>query len=475
MHQGPVPTQLCCGTIKLGGTRPTRMKESHEVHEIRQGSSDERPLCGRHPRRFVLRSSYTVGYIYVTGTVTAQSTGNGIISGYKIDHNTGYPDSDQYVSRILRRRQSGPRRAGQWKPLPLCPEPGYERSGRRHLHHDDPCQNSNITQFAVGGNGTLTYQQTFYTQGINPFRIMVDGNGSYLLALDHDAPSSAACQKALGSAVTSCGDITVFKIDSITGRLSVVTNAQVSSASGSPLTYFPVPANPIDFVMSSGNVLTLSGTPATGDAVFPYTYDPTGGQLKLNQNTAQPLGINEATAILQAGSTLYVLDNEPITIASGSTFNAGTYPSQILPYTVGPGGALQAQTSGAVPDASTQSNPVWAMQELGSSGKFLYVANQGNNVQGNNTASGIAGYFMTNSPSFQLSFIAGQPWSTGSGPQCLVEDPSNQFVYTANYNDSTVTGRIIDPNSGVLTTMRKLSKFTLPGPPTWCLVDGRTN
>src|SRR6185503_12609067 len=34
--------------------------------------------------------SYTVGYIYVTGTVTAESTGNGIISGYKIDHNTGF-------------------------------------------------------------------------------------------------------------------------------------------------------------------------------------------------------------------------------------------------------------------------------------------------------------------------------------------------------------------------------------------------
>src|SRR6201998_3672596 len=33
--------------------------------------------------------SYTVGYLYVTGTVTSQSTGNGIISGFKIDHNTG--------------------------------------------------------------------------------------------------------------------------------------------------------------------------------------------------------------------------------------------------------------------------------------------------------------------------------------------------------------------------------------------------
>src|ERR1035437_4836430 len=34
--------------------------------------------------------SYTVGFIYVTGTVTAQSNGGGIVSGYKIDHNTGF-------------------------------------------------------------------------------------------------------------------------------------------------------------------------------------------------------------------------------------------------------------------------------------------------------------------------------------------------------------------------------------------------
>ena len=33
----------------------------------------------------------------------------------------------------------------------------------------DPCPNANITQFAIGGNGVLTAQETFYTQGINPF------------------------------------------------------------------------------------------------------------------------------------------------------------------------------------------------------------------------------------------------------------------------------------------------------------------
>lgn len=33
--------------------------------------------------------SYTVGYLYVTGTDSSSSTNNGIISGFKIDHNKG--------------------------------------------------------------------------------------------------------------------------------------------------------------------------------------------------------------------------------------------------------------------------------------------------------------------------------------------------------------------------------------------------
>ena len=33
--------------------------------------------------------SYSVGFLFVTGTVTSQTGGSGIISGFKIDHNTG--------------------------------------------------------------------------------------------------------------------------------------------------------------------------------------------------------------------------------------------------------------------------------------------------------------------------------------------------------------------------------------------------
>src|SRR5215469_1179870 len=33
--------------------------------------------------------SYTVGFLYVTGTQTSGKSGQGVISGMKIDHNTG--------------------------------------------------------------------------------------------------------------------------------------------------------------------------------------------------------------------------------------------------------------------------------------------------------------------------------------------------------------------------------------------------
>ena len=68
------------------------------------------------------------------------------------------------------------------------------------------------------------------------------------------------------------------------------------------------------------------------------------GQLTLSQNTIQPLTIQQGTAIVNANGVIYVLDNEPITIASGSAFPAGTYPSQILPFTLGAGGALARGT-----------------------------------------------------------------------------------------------------------------------------------
>ena len=414
--------------------------------------------------------SYTVGYLYVTGTNNAASSNSGIISGFKIDHNKGtlVPINGLPIGS----GGANPGRAvlltgGQFI---YVLNRGKNSAGNADCTAADPCTGANITQFAIGGNGILATQETFFTQGINPIRLIADTSGNFLYVLDQIAPDSTSCSLALGSGVTSCADITAFRIAPNTGRLTLVVNAQVTSASGAALPYFPVPANPIDFVLASSYILTVSGTPTSGDSVFPYTYSASTGQLTINQNSAQPLGIAQATAIVSAGGFVYVLDNEGTlvqAIAAGAT-------SQLLPFSVGANGALQQQTGGAIPDDVTESNPVALVLE--SKGKWVYLANQGSNTNNTNSQSGITGYVIASTTN-QLSEISGSPWGTGAGPQCMLEDPSNQFLYTANFNDSTVTGRVIDQNTGVLDNLPGSANksYPLSGPAAWCIVTGRTS
>jgi 6-phosphogluconolactonase len=414
---------------------------------------------------------YSVGYLYVTGNITAQPTGSGIISGFKIGHNTGNLANINGLPISSGGANPGRAVLVDGSKFLYVLNRGVNSLGNANCYGTgaNECQNSNIVEFAVGGNGILTPQETFFTQGNNPFRIVADSSGNYLYVLDHDSPSNAACTAALGTP-GPCGDVTAFQINQSTGRLTLIVNAQVSAASGGALPYFPVPANPIDFVFASSYILTLSGTPATGDFVYPYTYSSSSGQLTVSQNSSQPLNIAQATAIVDAGGDIYVLDNESISISFNGTTT--TSASQILPWTIGSGGALQAATGGIVPDDPTLANPYYLLVE--SKGKFVYVLNQGNNVQGVNAQSGIAAYFITSSPSFYLSFIPGEPFGTGGGPQCLVEDPSDQFIYSADFNDSIVNGRTLDPNSGVLNPLRTNKSYPLEGPAAWCLIDGRT-
>jgi 6-phosphogluconolactonase len=413
--------------------------------------------------------SYTVGYLYITGIQTASTTGQGIISGFKIDHNTGnlvpiagLPVSTGGANPVRAVLLTGGR-------FIYVLNQGSTPDGGP-CSSTDVCSNANITQFSIGGNGVLAPQGTYFTQGHNPFRLIADSTGAHIFALDHDAPDSAGCALAFGASTTTCGDITAFSVDSTTGRLSYVLNSQVTASTGSPLPYFPVPVNPIDLALSGNFFLTLSGTPATGDSVFPYAYNAANGQLTINQNSSQPLGMSHATAIVVAGSVTYVLDNGPNT-------NTPATNGQIFAYTPGSNGSLQAEANGYIPDNAAYSKPIYAIVASGKS--WLYILNEGDNSSATTPQSGIAAFTITTP--YQVSPIAngGQIGGTGAGPLCILEDPSNQYIYTANFNDSSVTGLSIDQNDGNLTPLSQSTKakdsYKLTGPATWCLVTGRTS
>jgi hypothetical protein len=124
--------------------------------------------------------SYTVGFLYVTGTVTASSGNSGIISGYRIDHNVGtlapidgLPVSSGGANPVRAVLTLGSR-------FLYVLNRGVNNAGNGNCYGvgTAECQNANITEYAVGGNGILTPQETFYTQGQNPFRLIVDTSGN---------------------------------------------------------------------------------------------------------------------------------------------------------------------------------------------------------------------------------------------------------------------------------------------------------
>ncbi|QNI33265.1 hypothetical protein H7849_04690 [Alloacidobacterium dinghuense] len=341
---------------------------------------------------------------------------------------------------------------------------------------------ANISLFSVGGNGTLAFQASYTSQGTNSIRFLPDTTGKFLFVLDSYAPvtNGAVTPQTSYSAEYPCqgsdgrfyptGDITAFNIDPNTGRLSIITNQQQQNGNGTQLTYFPLGCSPVDFTVASGFIFTAdAGSKTNNDVqtVFPYQLNASTGQLTLTQNAPLVMGTQGMSAISTAqGSTLsgskyiYVLD---------AAANSGS--GEILPFTAGTNGSLQALTNGAVANDATASNPVSLVVD--SRSKYLFVVNAGPTSGIVNPISQITGWTIdpTNGT---LQHIAGEPFGSGSGVNCIFEDTSNQYIYTTSFNDSQITGRILDPNSGSLTLLRRGSTFNAVGNPTWCAVSGRT-
>lgn len=418
-------------------------------------------------------NDYTVAFVFTVGTQYNQ------IDSFKESYETG----------ALRAAPGSPFGSGGTSPIRT-----FVLSGGRYLYvlnegseQVDSSGNisytgANISLFSIGGNGTLAFQASYTSQGTNSIRFLPDTTGRYLYVLDTYAPvaTGAVTPQAGMSADYPCqgpdskyyptGDITAFSIDPNTGRLSIITNQQQQNSNGTQLTYFPIGCSPVDFTISSGYIFTAdAGSKSNNDVqtVFPYQLNASSGQLTLTQNSPLVMGTQGMTAISTAqGSNLN--GSKYIYILDGAANNGS---GEILPFTVGSSGALQALTNGAVANDATAANPVSLIVD--SKGKYLFVVSAGPTSGIVNPISQITGWTIdpTNGT---LQHIAGEPFGSGSGVNCIVQDPSNQYIYTSSFNDSQITGRILDPNTGNLTLLRRGSTFNSVGNPTWCSVSGRT-
>jgi 6-phosphogluconolactonase len=103
----------------------------------------------------------------------------------------------------------------------------------------------------------------------------------------------------------------------------------------------------------------------------------------------------------------------------------------------------------------------------------MYVINQSSTGTTTNANSSISAFQINTLGQLQqLADSTNNPYSVGSGPVCIVQDPTNQYLYFSNNTDSTLTGKLIDQNRGFLSNLSRGSVFPTTKNPTCLAVSG---
>jgi 6-phosphogluconolactonase (cycloisomerase 2 family) len=374
---------------------------------------------------------YTVGFMWVLGTQYNQ------IAGFKIDDYTGN----------LTTTVNSPYASGGSNPVSIV-----VRTGGNFVfvvNKGTGKGDGNVSVFAVGEDGILTYQQSYSTSGNSPVWATGDGTGNFLYVLDSQAPDGSGN-----------GDITVFAIDGSTGRLQLVPNQLIKNPAGQQLNYFEVGKAPTMVRFNGSCVYTLD----SGDqSIFSYGVGGSG-QLTLEPISLTPLTTANATSLNVGGNNIYITD-------AGTTANP---QNRIFPYNAGGNCSLSVQADGPAPNLPTSSNPVYSLTD--SKGKYLYVLNHSTtNTNAGTTNSSISAFVIESTGQLVGLSDVTNPYPVGNGPVCMVEDPSSQYLYTSNMNDGTVTGKVINQNTGQLSALARGSQFQATGLATCLAVSGNVD
>ncbi len=312
-----------------------------------------------------------------------------------------------------------------------------------------------VALFSVGGDGTLTFQQSYQTQGYVSQWAQMDSSGTYLFVLDKYSPGVDSNGIYDAANTDGLGSITVFAADATTGRLTLVTNAQIKDPDGINRPFFEVGASPFMMKSLAGCLYTVNGADQT---ISPYSIG-SGGQLAF------------------AGPQYFITTAQTITSINGSgsyVFLTDSKTNRIYGYQSGSSCNLTALNGGSIANTVNTSNPSYSL--LDAKNEYLYVLNQSSTNTGTNgTYSSISAFFL-NPSNLELQEVSpGQTYSVGSGPVCMVEDPSSQYMYVSNHNDGTITGKSFNSTTGELSQLKRGSTFPAAGQAGCLAISGSTD
>lgn len=411
----------------------------------------------------------TVAFLWVTSGKKVSNDAGNSITGFKVDDYTGN------LTEMVR----SPYSANGTNPVFAVLKPGGRymyvvNKGDGTSSH----AGAGVSLFSVGGDGVLTFQQNYTLPypGTNttphvadvqsPVWVQMDNSGGYLYILASKAPinpDGTATPLGCGSFGNNCGALFVYAINGDTGRLTLQQNANVK-VNGQAISYYPTGPNPFQARIAGGSYIFIAnGAAAPNQSVTVYSTAGAGGALTLAGNVAtQPTGTTEMTSITSGASYVYITD--------GAT-------NQIYAYTVS-NGTLAAVVGSPFKNFVDQVRPVWTVTE--NRGKYLYVVNNapigGSTTCTQNSTCNSISAFVINPSTGKLDRVntnTNNPYPTGGGPTCMLQDPSNQYVYTSN-TDGTVTGYLINPSTGELSSLRRGSTFSVTGQPTCLVASGAT-
>jgi len=325
-----------------------------------------------------LTQTLTVDFLYVSSAKAAGANNYGEIDVYEINSESGR----------MRPIPSSPFPSGGRNPVAEATSP--DQADLYVVNRDD----NSIVQFIIGSDGKLYPQNTVNTPGIFPLAEAAAGNFLFVADLYQPLPT---CNPA----APCSGSIAVFPI------LTASQAAQLS------------PAQPADTL---GSPVANAGI---GTNYWPLTLPGA-----LANDVFVPTAMNVAS-----GGFLYV---------AGYDSTTSPEAGYIFGFTVGSDGTLAAipgfpMQIGSLPSAITSDK----------TGTYLYMTDSAQNVAYGFQIAGGA-----------LTPLGGSPYGTGAAPSAIVVDATTKWAIVANGQDSNVS--VYSIGSGALTRLGTYTTGTQP-------------
>ena len=286
--------------------------------------------------------------------------------------------------------------------------------------------NNSVVHFSIPFNGDLTQEETV-TLPSAPVALAVNTANTNLYTVSYNTAGT-------GTAATPT--LTAYGLSN--GTIGNVTSTQTLT----------VPAYPNDTIVPTGVNVLANNTSVYVTAVDQSAYNP-GGSTTSNANPGWIFGYSAGSngALTQIAGSPWQAGVKPSALTSDPTnrfvFVTDFASNQLIGYTVFSNGVLGYMINGPF---KTGNEPTAIA--IDPRGIFMYVTNSLDN-----TISAYSIALPTGTPSTVVNSSSTAANTTDTDPVSITIEPSlGRYIYTANRLGNTVSGFLLNPNTGSLSS-----------------------